>query len=164
LSDYAARVVRAALSSLALCLCLATAAAGASGCKSAPPNETPEGAVRELVGRMRGFRGSEADAKALFELLSQRAQANLQQRADRYGAASGKMIAPWAMLVPERMLPRFQPQTYTAQVVGKYALVEVAGVSDGRRAQIPCVLENGLWRVDLVLPELPPFRKRPGSE
>jgi hypothetical protein len=154
MSDYAVRV-RAAAFALAAWL---------AACTSSPPNETPDGAVREFVGRMRGFHGADADAKALYELLSERARANLQARAERYSAASGKMIAPWAMLVPDRMLPQFQPQAYTAQVVGKYALVEVVGVSDERRAEIPCVLENGLWRVDLVLPELPPFRKRPGAE
>lgn len=133
-------------------------------CDAAQPTDTPDGAVRELVSRIRGFRGSDADAQALFELLSERARANLEARATRYGAASGKKIAPWSMLVPSRMAPRFQPQTYTAQIVGKYAMVDIQGVSPDQHAQIPCVLEDTQWRVDLVLPELPPPQLRPGAE
>ena len=112
---------------------------------------------------VRSFEGADSDAQKLFELLSERAKSNLRTRAERYGAASGKKIAPWAMLVPSRMAPRFAPQSYTAQVVGKYALVEVVGVGTDERARVPCVLEDGLWRVDLVLPELPELGRRPGS-
>lgn len=133
-------------------------------CEASQPTDTPDGAVRELVSRIRGFRGSEQDAKALFELLSERARKNLEARAKRYGAASGKQIAPWAMIVPSRMVPRFQPQTFTAEIVGKYAMVDIQGVTPEQRAQVPCVFEDGFWRVDLVLPELPPQQKRPGAE
>ena len=133
-------------------------------CEPAPFNETPDGAVREFVEVLRGFNGHESDAKQLFELLSERAKSNLHKRADRYGAASGKQIAPWAMLVPARTVPRFVPQVYQAQIVGKYALVDVVGVTPDQHAQVPCVLEDSLWRVDLVLPELPPVEVRPGLE
>ena len=134
------------------------------GCEPAPPSATPDGAVREFVERVNAFHGREEDAQALYELLSDRAKANLQTRADRYGAASGRKIAPWAMLVPSRTILRFSPQLYQAQVVGKYALVDVVGVSPEAHAQVPCVLEEGRWRVDLVLPELPPIEHRPGLE
>lgn len=134
------------------------------GCEAARAGETPDGAVREFVSRIRGFRGSDQDAQALFELLSERARANLEARAEHYGAASGKKITPWAMLVPSRMTPRFQPQTFTAQIVGQYAMVDIVGVSPGQHAQVPCVLEEGLWRVDLVLPELPTPQLRPGAD
>jgi hypothetical protein len=134
------------------------------GCDASQATDTPDGAVRELVSRIRGFRGSEQDAQALFELLSVRARTNLEARAKRYGAASGKQIAPWAMLVPSRVAPRFQPQTYSSQIVGKYAMVDIRGVSADQHAQIPCVLEDGQWRVDLVLPELSPPQRRPGAE
>jgi len=135
-----------------------------TACEPAPPSATPDGAVREFVERMHAFNGREQDAQALYELLSQRARQNLQTRADRYGAASGKKIAPWAMLVPSRTILRFSPQLYQAQVVGKYALVDVVGVSADAHAQVPCVLEEGRWRLDLVLPELPPIEHRPGME
>jgi len=143
---------------------LVLVAALLAACSPSPPNATPEGAVREFVEAMRRFHGDDLEAQKLFDLLSERARDNLRARATRYGAASGKQITPWAMLVPSRMTPYFIPQGYTAQVVGRYALVEVAGVDAGHRAQVPCVLEDGLWRLDLVLPELPALPHRPGSE
>ncbi|RLB47872.1 MAG: hypothetical protein DRI90_25905 [Deltaproteobacteria bacterium] len=130
-------------------------------CEPALPNRTPEGAVREFIEIVRGFHGNEEDARTLFELLSERAKQNLRSRADRYGAASGKKIGPTAMIVPSRMSPRFNPQAYSAQIVGKYALVDVVGVSAEQVAHVPCVFEEGLWRVDLVLPALPPMQHRP---
>jgi hypothetical protein len=133
-------------------------------CGRSAPNATPEGAVRELVEQLGRFDGNPRDAEALFDLLSERAKKNLRARAERYGAASGRKIAPSAMLVPSRMAPRFTPQSYRAQISGSHAVVEVLGVAPSERAEIPCVLEDGTWRLDLVLPELPPMRQRPGGE
>jgi hypothetical protein len=133
-----------------------------AGCAGEPPSATPEGAVRAWVERLAAFDGREEDARALYESLSERARENLRARAERYGAASGKSIAPWAMLVPGRGAPRFAPHTFRAQVVGKYALVDVAGVTE--QARIACLLEEGAWRLDLALPDLPPMRRRPGGD
>ncbi|MFT3770092.1 MAG: hypothetical protein QM820_32080 [Minicystis sp.] len=138
-------------------------AAAVTGCGRRVPNTTPDGAVRELVERMRHVQGDPAEAKAAYELLSKRAQQNLVERAKRYSAASGKAIAPEAMLVPSRFLLRFEPQRYTAQVAGTMARVEVVGLLAGDRASIPCVFEEGGWRVDMGLPPLPPVQMRPGS-
>lgn len=138
-------------------------AAFASGCRRGGPDSSPEPVVREFVDILRGFHGDEAQSKALYELLSNRAKRNLRERAERYGAASGKQMEPWAMLVPSRMGPRFVPEQYRAQLAGKYAMVEVVGRRPSDRVQIPCVLEDNQWRVDLVLPELPPLRRRPSS-
>jgi hypothetical protein len=131
-----------------------------AACEPPAPGERPDAAVREFVEAMRNFHGDETEAEALFHLLSDRAKQNLRLRAERYGAASGKTAPPWAMIVPSRTTPRFNPHAYSAQIAGKYALVEIAGVLPTQRAQIPCVLEDGLWRVDLVLPELAPLPKR----
>jgi len=146
-----------AISALTLALLLVS-------CSRAPPNATPDGAVREFVEVMETFDGNEEDAEKLFELLSERAKKNLRARAERYGAASGKKIAPAAMIVPKRVSLRFTPHSYSAQVVGQYALVDVLGVRGSQRAQVPCVFEEGAWRIDLVLPELPPMRMRPSQE
>ncbi len=134
------------------------------GCSREPADATPDGAVRQFVERMRVFDGKSDEAEVLFEMLSERAKKNLRARAERYSAASGRTIAPSAMLVPSRMVLRFEPQSYQAQVVGKYAMVEVASVDPSLRASIPCVFEEGRWRVDLVLPELEPLRMGPGRE
>jgi hypothetical protein len=147
-------------SSLACALLLLAPA----GCSRRPPNATPDGAVRELVERLGRLDGDPADASAVYELLSRRARENLAARAQRYSAATGKTIAPEAMIAPSRFQIRFEPQRYMPQIAGVHALVEVAGLLGGERAQIPCVYEDAGWRVDLVLPALPPVQKRPGSE
>jgi hypothetical protein len=134
-----------------------------TGCGRRAPNATPDGAVRELVERMRRLHGDPFDARAAYDLLSRHAQQNLAARAQRYSAASGKAIAPEAMLVPSRFLVRFEPQRFSAQVSGSYARVEVLGLLASDRAQVPCVFEEGAWRVDLGLPSLPPVQMRPGS-
>jgi|SRR5580704_2281124 hypothetical protein len=147
----------------ALLLGAAVALVALTGCGRRAPNVTPDGTVRELVERMQRVHGDPRDARRVFELLSKRAQQNLAARALRYSAASGKAIAPEAMLVPSRVLLRFEPQSYAAQVSGAHARVEVLGFSAADRAQIPCVFEDGGWRVDLALPPLPPVEMRPGS-
>jgi hypothetical protein len=138
-------------------------AAALAGCGRRAPNVTPDGAVRELVERMRRVNGDPAEAKAAYVLLSKRAQQNLVERAKRYSAARGKAIAPEAMIVPSRFLLRFEPQRYTAQAAGTTARVDVVGLLAGERASVPCVFEDGGWRVDLALPPLPPVQMRPGS-
>jgi hypothetical protein len=141
-------------------LCLAL---GLAGCGRRAPNATPDGAVRELVERMRRMHGDPSDAKAAYELLSRRAQQNLTARAQRYSAASGKAMAPEGMLAPARFLVRFEPQRYAAEVSGTTARVTVLGLLSEERAQVPAVFEEGGWRVDLSLPPLPPVQMRPGS-
>lgn len=150
------RFGRAALVAASVCV-------ASQGCSRKPPNATPEGAVRELVERLRRAQGDPTDARAAFDLLSKRAQANLASRAQRYSAATGKTIAAEAMIVPSRFITRFAPQRYAAQIAGAYGLVEVSGALPSDRAQIPCVFEDGAWRVDLPLPPLPAVQLRPGS-
>lgn len=133
-----------------------------AACSRRPAHATPEGAVREWIDRMRRVHGDPADAKAAFDLLSKRAKDNLAERARRYGAATGKSMAPEAMIAPSRFVLRFEPHRYTARIAGAHALVEVVGLGPAERAEVPCVLEDGFWRVDIVLPALPPVRMRPG--
>lgn len=151
------------MSSLARALVIALAALAPmlASCRSRAPGASPEGAVRELVERMRRVQGDPADAKAAYALLSANAQANLKARAERYSAASGKAIAPEAMIVPSLFILRFEPQRYRAQISGSYALVEAQGLLPDERAQIQCVLEDEVWRVDMQLPPLPPIQTRP---
>ncbi len=145
-------------------LALAVVATATFGCESRSPSATPEGAVRELVERMSRVQGDPADAKAAFDLLSKNAQTNLKSRAERYSAASGKAIAPEAMIVPSLFLLRFEPQRYKARILGTYALVDIEGLLPTERAQVPCVYEGERWKVDLPLPALPPIQTRPRDE
>lgn len=131
------------------------------GCGSRAPSATPEGVVRDFVVRMRRVQGDPGDAKAVFALLSKDAQANLKARAERYSAASGKPMAPEAMIVPSLFFLRFEPLRYKARISGTYAMVEAEGALPEDRAQIQCVFEEDGWKVDLKLPPLPPIQTRP---
>ena len=132
-----------------------------TACEDDDETRVPAEVVREFVELLHIYDGRPEDAQAIFNLLSERARANLTARAERYGAASGKKITAPAMIVPGWLTLRFVPQAYAAQVVGRYALVEVSGVRPTDRAQIPCIREEDHWRVDLALPELPPMITRP---
>jgi hypothetical protein len=134
-----------------------------AGCNPRPANATPEGAVREFIDRMRVVSGEPTAAKAAFMLLSKRTRQNLAERAQRYSAASGKTIAPEAMIVPSRFVIRFEPQRMATTVVGSHALVEVIGLGPEDRAKVTCTFEDDGWRVDLDLPALPAVQVRPGS-
>ena len=133
------------------------------GCATGPnpPHVSPERAARDFVERMQHADGDPSEAHAAFELLSARARGNLVVRATRYGAASGKTIAAESMLVPARFTLRFAPQRYVAVPSDGRTLVEVFGLRAEDRASIPCVLEEGAWRVDLTLPSLVPLQMRP---
>jgi hypothetical protein len=143
--------------------CLCTASVLGSGCAPRPANATPEGAVREFIDRMRSVGGEPAAAKAAYAVFSKRTRQNLAERAQRYSAASGKTIAPEAMIVPSRFMIRFEPQRMTSTVVGTHALVEVIGLGPDERAKVTCTFEDDGWRVDLELPPLPAVQVRPGS-
>ncbi len=79
-------------------------------------------------------------------------------------AATGKTIAPEAMLVPAHFVVHFEPQNVSSQIVGVHALVHVTGATADQSADVPCVFENEGWRIDMVLPPLAPLQKRPGIE
>lgn len=154
--NAARRLTRAAAFTFA-----AFALTALSACRPRAVNATPEGAVRAFIEGMKRVNGDLGDATQVYALLSKRAQANLSARAQRYSAATGKTIAPEAMIAPSRFSLRFEPRRYTAQIAGPYALVEVAGNTPTDHAQVPCVLEDNAWRVDLLLPALPPVQTRP---
>lgn len=144
---------------LALMLIAALGSATAA-CSRRQPRATPEGAAKEFVETLQRFEGSDKDAATLFGLVSARTKKNLTARAERYGAATGKQIAPAAMIVPSRAGLRFEPQTYKAETSAESARVTVAGASSAERAELNCVLEEDGWHVDLALPDLPPMRSR----
>ena len=139
---------------------LATLALLVAGCGQQPFDATPERVARELVSRMDAVRGDAKDARAVFDLLSRPAQTNLSDRARRASAAAGKRMAPEQMIAPALFYPHFQPQKWTTRSQGIRAVVEIQGVEPAiERASIPCVLEDGHWRIDLVLPQLPAIER-----
>jgi len=140
-------------------------AASLAACGRKPFDATPEGVTREFFERMERVHGDPKDARAAFDLLSRSAQTNLSDRARRASAATGKRMGPEQMIAPSHYYPRFAPRQWATRSAGDRAVVDVIGLdTDSERAAIPCVLEDGRWRIDLGLPALPPIERRPGSE
>lgn len=131
------------------------------GCGRKAPNATPEGAVRELVERVRRTGSDSTSAKIAFDLLAKSTQANLNARAERYSAASGKHIAPEAMIAPASFIERFEAHELRAEIVGTHARVVAVGLLPGEHAEIPCVFEDGGWRVQIELPPLQAVQQHP---
>ena len=132
-----------------------------SGCREAPFEEAPERVVEALVERLQSVHGDGELGRAAVELLWEGARKNLEERAERASAASGRPVRPEEMLAPSRFSLRFDPRTYTPEIKGRYARVTVTGEDPGRElAEVHCVKENGKWRVVIDLPPLPPIESR----
>ncbi len=135
------------------------------GCDREEPDETPEGVVRAWIERMERVHGDPEDARRAYELLSSRTKKNLEERARRASAATGRKMSPESMIAPSRFSLRFAARTMEARVAGDRAVVVVRGANPSvQRAEVPCVREEGRWRVDLTLPALPAIEKRPEGE
>jgi hypothetical protein len=68
------------------------------------------------------------------------------------------------MLVPSRFSVNFEPLHYSAEVKGKWSRVKVTGANPARElAEIPCLKEEGGWRVAIQFPPLPPIERREGD-
>lgn len=137
---------------------------GVVSCARRDPDATPEGAVRELVLELKQVDGDPARAKTAFDRLSKDTRDNLVERAARYGDASGKRIVPEQMIAPASFIERFEARDLSATITGKYAIVHASGLLDGERAEIPCVYEDGAWRVHISLPPLSPVEMRPRDD
>ena len=134
------------------------------GCRRRVPDETPDGVVSEWLERMQRVHGDPQDAALAFDLLSTEAKRNLEERARRASAATGRKMTPESMLAPSRFSLRFTPRQMVPRVVGDRAVVSVVGSNaEVERAEVRCVREGGLWRVDLVLPPLPEIEMRPAA-
>lgn len=136
----------------------------AAGCGRQQPDDTPEGVIRAWTDMMQRAHTDPTAALAAYDLLSRSARENLQERARRATAATGRAMPPEEMLVPSRFAKRFEPRQVKARIAGDRAVVEVTGVDPAtEHASVPCVREDGRWRVDLVLPPLPEIEKRPDA-
>ena len=128
----------------------------AEGCSRAPPDATPEGAVRLWIDRMEA---SSSDPRAMREvpqLLGPASRANLEERARHATLAQGRRFESWEMLAVGRFGLRFRPKAMKASVVGDRATVEVTGEDPNtERASVRCVKEGAAWRVEPDLPDVP---------
>jgi hypothetical protein len=134
---------------------------GLAACKSESVDVRPDRTVEEFVLRMQRVHGDPKSARPAFDLLWSEAKRNLAERAKRASAVVGRKVAPEEMLAPSRFSMRFTPRRYDARVDGDWAIVTISGeVADAQRHDVKCVREDGMWRVVLDLPQLPPIQKR----
>lgn len=134
-------------------------------CGRKPFDASPEGVAREFLERIERVDGDPKAARAAFDLLGKAAQLSLSDRARRASAATGKRMAPEQMIATGHYFPRFSPRQWSTRQAGDRAVVTVVGLDPAaERADIPCLREEGRWRIDLALPPLPPVEKRPGRE
>lgn len=121
--------------------------------------------MRELLDRVDRIDGDPTQAKIVYGLLSSRTQAGLTERARRASAASGRAVAPEEMLAPSRFSLRFEPRKMHTRVLDDRAVVDVVGIDpETDRAEVPCVLEQDRWRLELPLPPLAPVERRSDTE
>jgi hypothetical protein len=130
------------------------------GCTHAPPDATPEGAVREWLSHMEGSIDDSRETKAAYDLLGPSARANLEDRAKRASQVEGRRVEPYEMIAEGHFGLRFRPQKMKASLDGDGALVLVTGTDPVERAEIRCVKEGSGWRVEPVLPEPQTLPKR----
>ncbi len=143
---------------------LLAAAALLLSCGRQQPDDTPEGVIRAWIDLMQRAQADPGASLAAYDLLSRAAKENLQERARRATAATGRLMPPEEMLVPSRFTLRFEPRQMKPRIAGDRALVEVTGADPAsEHASVPCVREDGHWRVDLMLPPLPELEKRPDA-
>jgi hypothetical protein len=133
-----------------------------SACQRKPADITPEGAVRELLDRIDRIETDPSEARAVYDLLSVPTKKNLIERARRASTTSGREVPPQDMLAPGRFSLRFEPRKMHARIADSRAVVDVTGIDpEMDRAEVPCVLEDGRWRIEIPLPPLAPVEKRP---
>jgi hypothetical protein len=141
------------LPALALIAWLAVVPAVSTGCTHAPPDATPEGAVRLFLDDMEAASDDPRVMRRAYDLLGPASRANLEERAHHTSLLQGRQVAAWEMLAAGRFGLAFRPKAMRSTVVGDRATVEVLGSEPTERASVVCVHEAGGWRIEPGLPE-----------
>ncbi len=115
--------------------CAVLALTLASGCSHAPPDATPDGAVKLFLDEMEQASDDPRLMHAAYGLLGPTARANLEERARRTSRLQGRQAQPWEMLAAGRFGLAFRPKAYRPAVVGDRASVEVFGADSADRAR-----------------------------
>ncbi len=122
-----------------------------AGCSHAPPDATPDGAVRLFLDDVEGASSDPRLMRAAYDLLGPAARANLAERARRATFLPGQTVQPWEMLVGFGLA--FRPKAMRPAIVGNRATVEVYGADpQNERASIICVKQGAVWRIEPALP------------
>ncbi len=131
-----------------------------AGCNHAPPDATPDGAVRLFLDEAETATDDPRATRRVYDLLGPAARANLQERARRTSQLQGRQVEAWEMLAAGRFGLAFRPKSMHAAVVGDRATVEVLGANPAsERASVACVHERredhepGRWCIEPALPE-----------
>lgn len=134
-------------------------AATLAACERARQPRGPAETVAAFVAAAEAATSDPSQRRAMYDLLSHRAQQSLGERAARASQVSGREFRPWEMLAPGRVRLRVQPDptALTAREADDRAVV-TARARVGGAADVPLVREEGVWRIDLALPpvEAPP--------
>jgi hypothetical protein len=134
---------------------LALALSGSvAACSHAPPEATPDGAVRLFLDDMEAASDDPRVMVRAYDLLGPAARANLEERAHHASQLQGRQVTAGQMLAAGRFGLAFRPKTMRYTVVGDRATVEVVGAdAANEHASIVCVHEAGGWRIEPGLPE-----------
>jgi hypothetical protein len=153
-------LLAARVAPLLLTLLVVTAGLLGSACNRQPEDLTPERVVESFLERMRSVHGDRERGRRAFELLWRSGRQNLEERARRATAASGRAVAPEEMLVPSRFSLRFEPRRMSSETRGDWSRVTLLGDLPSEVAEVHCVREEGQWRVVVDLPSLSAIEKR----
>lgn len=125
-----------------------------------PSTGSPEDAVATFIDRMERVHGDPAIAEQALALLSSTARLQLRDRAALASAVVGHTLSEADMLAPSYFLLEYAPERMSARIAGDRATVSVGGAASGELRSVPCVLEEGRWRVDIEFPAAHTLRKR----
>jgi hypothetical protein len=125
-----------------------------AACSRPPPDGTPEGVVRLWLEKMETASEDSRAMKDAYGLMGPRARANLKERADRASRGQGRRYEPYEMLAEGRFGLRFRPRAMTTHIEGDDAVVDVDGERPAEHAQVKCVREGQLWRIEPELPDV----------
>ncbi len=131
-----------------------------AACERRAIDSEPELVVRAFIERMKSVHGDPEHASAALDLVWARGRESLEERARRASAASGRTVTAAEMLVPSRFSLRFEPERFSTESRGAWSRVTVFGPQPGQLAEVPCVKEDGAWRVAIEFPALPPIELR----
>lgn len=136
-------------------LCALAALAALAACESSRPPGTPAATVAAFAAAVEAAERDGTQRRRVYDLLSQRGRAALDERAARALYVSGRALEPAEMIAPGRLRLRMavSADSLTARESGERAIVTVRGRAGGV-ADVPLVREGGRWRVDLVLPPI----------
>lgn len=127
--------------------------------KEERPDDGPANVLQRFIAGMRGVHGDAEAGQKVFALLWKPARDNLEERARRASALSGRELAPGELIVPSWFALLISPDKLEVRVEGEWAEVTVTEDS-GASVQTRCVREEGAWKVALELPPLAPIHSR----